>query len=169
MSSMTPRERRAERKARGGSMVDMNLVSLIDVFTILIFFLLSSATGVETLVSPKAVKLPLANADQAPKETVLLVISGDEILAGGRRVALVSDVMKADDDLIPALKEELDVLATRKAVKAENRDKEAKNGQAVTIMADKEIPYRLLRKVMVTCSRANFSDVSFAVRRRIEA
>ena len=37
---LTPLQRRAERKARDHDMVDMNLVSLIDVFTILIFFLL---------------------------------------------------------------------------------------------------------------------------------
>jgi len=41
--------------------------------------------------------------------------------------------------------------------------------KAVTIMGDKQIPYRLLRKVMVTCARANFSDVSFAVLRKNEA
>ena len=57
---LTPRQRRAEHKGRNQTMVDMNLVSLIDVFTILIFFLLSSAAGVETLVSPKAVNLPAA-------------------------------------------------------------------------------------------------------------
>jgi len=36
-------------------------------------------------------------------------------------------------------------------------------------MGDKEIPYRLLRKIMVTSARANFSDVSFAVRQRDES
>jgi biopolymer transport protein TolR len=87
MAVMTPRERRTERKNRGGAALDMNLVSLIDVFTILIFFLLSSATGVETLVSPKAVDLPLANAETAPRQTVLLVVSGDDILVEGRRGA----------------------------------------------------------------------------------
>ena len=43
----TPLQRRAERRARNQNMVDMNLVSLIDVFTILIFFLLSNSGGVE--------------------------------------------------------------------------------------------------------------------------
>ncbi len=165
MSTMTPRERRSEHRKRNGTMVDMNLVSLIDVFTILIFFLLSSATGVETLVSPKAVNLPLANAEKAPKQTVLLVVSGDDILVEGRRVATVAQVMATADDLIPALKAELDVLGTRKAVRAENQA----DMQAVTIMADKQMPYALLRKVMFTCARANFSDVSFAVRKRIDA
>lgn len=159
---MTPRERRAMRNARSDTQVDMNLVSLIDVFTILIFFLLSSAAGVETLVSPKAVKLPAANVEQAPKETVVLVVSAEDILAEGRRVATVPEVLASKDDVIPGLKAELDVLATRKVVRAENKS----DTQAVTIMADKDIPYQLLRKVMVTCARANFADVSFAVRRK---
>ena len=162
MATMTARERRTEHRGRSGATMDMNLVSLIDVFTILIFFLLSSAAGVETLVSPKAVNLPLAMAEKAPKQTVLLVVAGDDILVDGRRIASVAQVMAAPDDVIPALKAELDVLATRQAVRAENKADQ----QAVTIMADKQMPYSLLRKVMVTCARANFADVSFAVRRR---
>jgi len=166
MASLSPRERRAAHKARSDTQMDMNLVSLIDVFTILIFFLLSSASGVETLVSPKAVHLPAANVEQAPKETVVLVVAGDEILADGRVVATVKQVMATPDDLIPGLKAELDVLATRQAVRTENKDKIESDGQAVTIMADKDIPYQLLKKLMVTCAKANFSDVSLAVRRR---
>ena len=71
MAQLTPRERRSEHRARNGNMVDMNLVSLIDVFTILIFFLLSSAAGVEILVSPKAVNLPVAHAEKSPEATVV--------------------------------------------------------------------------------------------------
>ena len=87
------RQRRAEHKGRNKTMVDMNLVSLIDVFTILIFFLLSNSGGVETLPSPKAVKLPESFAEKAPRETVIVVVSGTEILVGGRRIASVADVL----------------------------------------------------------------------------
>jgi biopolymer transport protein ExbD len=169
MATLTPLEKRAQRKARNNTAMDMNLVALIDVFTILIFFLLSSASGVESLISPKAVALPLANSNQQPKDTVVLVVAGDEILAAGRRVALVSEAMAASDDLIPGLKAELDLLAARPVVRAENRDRISSDGHAVTIMADKNIPYQLLRKVMATCARAGFSDVSFAVRQRMDA
>src|SRR3954467_15954073 len=112
MATLTPLPKRAERKNRNQTMGDMTLVSLIDVFTILIFFLLSSASGVETLFSPKAVKLPAANVEQAPKESVVLVVAGDDILADGRVVASVKQVMAGSDDLVPGLKAELDVLAT---------------------------------------------------------
>ncbi len=169
MAQLTPRQRRSEHRARGGSMVDMNLVSLIDVFTILIFFLLSSATGVETLISPKAVDLPLAHAEKPPADTVVLVVSADEILAAGRRIATVSQVMALPDDLIPALSAELAVLGQRQALRSDHRARQATQGQAVTILADKQMPYTLLRKVMVTCARANFHDVSFAVRKRLDA
>ena len=158
---LTPRQRRAEHKGRNQSMVDMNLVSLIDVFTILIFFLLSNTGGVETLPSPKAVKLPESVAEQAPRETVLVVVSGTEILVGGRKVASVAEVMKTDGDLIEPLKAELELQAGRQVIRAEN----AADAKRLTIMGDKDIPYRLLRKIMFTGARANFADVSFAVRR----
>ena len=162
---LTPLQKRAERKSRNQTMVDMNLVSLIDVFTILIFFLLSNSGGVEVLPSPKAVQLPESISEQAPKETVVVVVSASEILVDGRKVANVSDVLALEGDLIEPLKAELDLLQqNRQVIRKEN---EATSKQ-LTIMGDKDIPYRLLRKVMVTSARANFTDVSFAVRQRFE-
>jgi len=162
---LTPLQRRAERHDRNKSLVDLNLVSLIDVFTILIFFLLSNAGGIETLPSHKAVQLPQSNADKEPRETIVVVVSGADILVEGRKVASVKDVMDAPGDLIAPLKAELDVQANRQAVREETKAQ----AKAITIMGDKDIPYQLLRKVMVTCARANFSDVAFAVRRKGEA
>ena len=163
--NMTPRERRAERRSRNQNMVDMNLVSLIDVFTILIFFLLSNSGGVETLPSPKAVKLPESVAQTQPRDTIVIVVSGTEIIVDGRKVAMVADVIDAPDDMIEGLKAELDLQANRQVIRKENETK----GKTLTIMGDKDIPYRLLRKIMYTSARANFSDVSFAVRQRFES
>ena len=163
--TMTPRERRAERRSRNQSMVDMNLVSLIDVFTILIFFLLSNSGGVEILPSPKAVQLPESVSEKAPRENLIVVVSGSEILVDGRKIANVADVLAMEGDLIAPLKAELDLQANRQVIRKEN---EAQSKQ-LTIMGDKDIPYRLLRKIMVTSARSNFSDVSFAVRQRLES
>lgn len=161
MAAMTATEKRARRRAKNGAHMDMNLVALIDVFTILIFFLLSSS-GVETLISPKAVDLPIASAEKEPAATVLLVVAGDDILVEGRRVAGVAEISAATADSIPALEAELKLLGQRSAVLAANQSEQ----QAVTIMADRQMPYSLLRKLMVSCARANFADVSFAVRKR---
>ena len=163
---LSPLQKRAERRERNQSHIDMNLVALIDIFTILIFFLLSSATGVEILPSPKAVKLPQSTAETAPRETIVVVVNADEIVVDGRSIASVKDVMAGQDDLIAPLKAELDLLRTnRKVIREEN---EALS-KAVTIMGDKDIPYRLLRKVMYTAARADFTDVSFAVIQKYEA
>jgi biopolymer transport protein TolR len=162
--TLTPIQKRAARKARNNHSLDMNLVALIDIFTILIFFLLSSATEVETLPSFRAVKLPESTAETQPKETIVVLVSGTEIVVDGRKVADVADVMKAGDDVIPALKAELELLSKRQVIREKNQALKA----AVTIMGDKDISYRLLRKVMVTSARANFTEVSFAVRQKAD-
>jgi biopolymer transport protein ExbD len=163
---LTPRQKRAERRNRHQSMVDMNLVSLIDVFTILIFFLLSNVGGVDTLPSTKSVQLPESVAEASPRENVVVIVSATEILVEGRTVARVDDVLASADDVIAPLQSELQLLQTnRQVVRAENEA----SAKRLTIMGDKEIPYRLLRKIMVTSARANFSDVSFAVRQKAES
>lgn len=155
---VSPRARRAERRDRNKTMVDLNLVSLIDIFTILIFFLLANASDVEILPNTKAVKLPESTAEQAPKETVVVIVSRDDIVVQGRRVASVADALRADDVIQP-LKAELDYHAGRTLIK----DAKGSVGKDITIMGDKDIPFRLLKKVMVTCARANYGNIAFAV------
>jgi biopolymer transport protein ExbD len=156
---LSPLQKRAERLTRNKSLVDLNLVSLIDIFTILIFFLLANASEVEVLPSTKAVRLPESTAEKSPKETVVVVVSNQDILVQGRKVISVPDALNTSGDLIEPLRAELDYHAGRQLIR---KEKETKN-KAVTIMGDKEIPYRLLRKIMVTCARANYGDLSFAV------
>jgi biopolymer transport protein ExbD len=153
---------RAARRTRNTSSVDLNLVSLIDIFTILIFFLLINTGVADILPTSKAIKLPESTAEKLPRETVVVMVSQNDIVVEGRKVASVADVMQTEADVIPSLKAELDVLAGRQVIRAEN----AAQKKAITIMGDKEIPYRLLRKVMVTCARADYTDVAFAVQKK---
>ena len=155
-------QKRAARRNRNTSTVDLNLVSLIDIFTILIFFLLINTGVADVLPNSKSIKLPESTAEKLPRETVVVLVSQNDIIVEGRKVAAVSDVIDAEADVIPSLKAELDVLASRQVIRAENEASK----RAITIMGDKEIPYRLLRKVMVTCARADFTDVSFAVQKK---
>jgi biopolymer transport protein ExbD len=156
----SPLIKRAERRARNKSMVDLNLVSLIDIFTILIFFLLANISDVEILPSTKAVKLPESTSTKSPKETVVVIVSDQDITVQGQRVASTPEVMDMSGEVIAPLKEELEHLASRQLIDQQTQGAAKK---VVTIMGDKEIPYRLLRKVMVTCAQANYSEVSFAV------
>ena len=119
MKPLTPLQKRNERRNRNQSMVDMNLVSLIDVFTILIFFLMSNV-GVETISSTRAVQLPESMSQKPPKETVMVVVTGTEILVGGKVVAAVKDALTVEGDLIQPLKAELDIEASREVILKEN-------------------------------------------------
>lgn len=165
MSKLTGIQKRAERKERNKTSLDMNLVSLIDIFTILLFFLMSSAAGVEILHTSKAVKLPQSHADKLPRETLVIVVAGQDILVDGRKVTTVDEALATQGDEIAPLKAELALHASKQVVRDENKAQ----GKAVTIMGDKDIPYRLLRKVMATAARADYSDVAFAVVKKVKA
>ncbi len=158
---LTPLQKRSARMARNQSGLDMNLVALIDIFTILIFFLMSS-TGIETLTNAAAVKLPQSTAEKAPRQTIVVAVTDTDIMVDGRRVAGVAEVNAQQGDLIAGLKAELDLLASRQVL-GEDKDGSSK---AVTILGDKSIPYSLLRKVMYTSARANFVEIAFAVQRK---
>lgn len=154
-------ERHHQRNKRG---VQISLVSMMDIFTILVFFLLVSSTNVQTLPSTKALTLPKSTAEQLPKENIVIVVNGQDVVVQGRKVASVADVLASTEPSIASLKSELDYLASRATTPA------GPDGQrSITIMGDKAIPYQLLKKIMMTCTLANYGNISLAVNRKTEA
>jgi len=138
----------------------LNLVSLMDIFTILVFFLLVNSSDVETLPNAKDLQLPESIAENKAKETVVILIGEEDIIVQGTPVAKVADVMKIKGNDIPALREALKSQNDR-VLKREAQEDIA--GREVTIMGDKEIPYRLLKKVMATCTQSDYGKISLAV------
>jgi biopolymer transport protein ExbD len=147
---------------RSRTLAELNMISLMDIFTILVFFLLVNSSDVEILPSVKSVKLPESVAEKSPKQTVVIVVNDRDILVQGRKVASVNEIYRSDGEFIAPLKSELDYQASRTAVAA----KTGAAGHAITIMGDKEIPYRLLKKIMVTCVRAKYDNISLAVMKK---
>ena len=141
----------------------LNLVSLMDIFTILVFFLLVNSSDVETLPNTKDLQLPESIADQKAKETVVILIGETDIIVQGTPVAKIADVMKIKGNDIPALREAL-VSQNDRVLRRESQEDIA--GREVTIMGDKEIPYRLLKKVMATCTASDYGQISLAVLQR---
>ena len=150
-------ERRHERSRKSGGA--LNLVSLMDIFTILVFFLLVNSTDVEVLPNAKDVQLPESIAEEKAKESVVILIGDEDILVQGAVVASVADVMKLDGNEIPALRQAL-LSQNDRSLRRETDDIA---GREVTIMGDKDIPYRLLKKVMATCSASDYGRISLAV------
>ncbi len=150
-------ERRHERGKKG---VALNLVALMDIFTILVFFLLVNSSDVETLPNAKDIQLPQSIAEQKAKESVVILISEEDILVQGSPVAKVADVLKLKGNDIPQLRQAL-LSQTDRVMRRESQDDIA--DREVTIMGDKDIPYRLLKKVMATCTMADYGRISLAV------
>ena len=150
-------ERRHERGKRGGA---LNLVSLMDIFTILVFFLLVNSTDVEVLPNVKDVQLPESIAEEKAKQTTVILIGDADILVQGVAVARVADVIQQPGNDIPALRQALLSLNDRE-LRQETRADIA--GREVTIMGDKDISYRLLKKVMATCTGSDYGRISLAV------
>jgi biopolymer transport protein ExbD len=155
------RARRMEKHhARNAKSSALNLVSLMDIFTILVFFLLVNSSDVETLPNAKDVQLPESIAEQKAKETVVILIGETDILVQGSPVAKVADVLNLKGNDIAPLREALKSQNDR-VLRREAKDDIA--GREVTIMGDKEIPYSVLKKVMATCTAADYGQISLAV------
>ncbi|MDH3511398.1 MAG: biopolymer transporter ExbD [Gammaproteobacteria bacterium] len=159
-------KRMARRNKKGKRTVALNLVSLMDIFTILVFFLLVNSQQVEVLPNAKDLELPESVAKQKSRETVVIMVTDEQILVQGRVVANVADVIRQDELVITGLKTALqnqtDRVLRRDAV-ADIADRE------VTIMGDKALPYRLLKRVMATCTAADYGQISLAVLQRAPA
>ncbi|MGX5173754.1 ExbD/TolR family protein [Aliikangiella sp. IMCC44653] len=152
---------RMERHHKRFGTSSLNLVSLMDIFTILVFFLLVNSSSVEQLPSSKAVKLPESTAQQLPKETVIVLVNNEQILVQGRVIANVEQVLKSDQVVIQALLKEMQFQAKQSWTGAALEE-----GLEVTVMGDKEIPYKLLKKILATLSQANYTNISMAVMKR---
>ena len=138
----------------------LNLVSLMDIFTILVFFLLVNSSDVQTLPNAKDMKLPESIAEKKPEETVTILIGRTNILVQGTPVANIADVMATKGNDIPELREAL-LSQNDRVLRREAKDDIA--GREVTILGDKDIPYRLLKKVMATCTDSDYGQISLAV------
>lgn len=159
-SKLSRRARRMDRHNKQGKKPALNLVSLMDIFTILVFFLLVSSSNVQQLPSKKDIKLPVSVATKTPKETIVISITRTSILVQGRSIGNINDIMSDPADLIPGLEQELNFQASNTGITITAED-QAK-GKAVTILGDENISYDLLRKILATCREANYTQVAFA-------
>ena len=153
--------RRIKRMGRNRTKISkMNLTSLMDVFTILVFFLLVNSGSVEILDSPKEVSLPESRVETKPRETVVIFISPTEVLVQGQLVALVDEILEDKTSV-------LDPIAARLAELKENvigtNTLTVANSQEVTILADKSVPFVVIMTIMSTCTGEGFENVSLAV------
>jgi len=157
MMTMSRRARRMERNHKRHKQAAINLVSLMDIFTILVFFLLVSSSNVQQLPNSKDITLPTSVAEKSPKETLVIAITQDSIIVQGNKVSNINDVLISKEILIPGLEQELKFQSSKSSAALTSR-----KSLSVTIMGDESIPYQLLRKILATCRQSNYTNIAFA-------
>ncbi len=151
---------RMDRRHRRSKMVSkLNLVSLMDIFTILVFFLLTNSDEVETLQRNNDIKLPETVSDQKPDTTLTVTLTDQAILVNTRLVARLKDI-EGESGNIAGLENELKYQAERAGPLTAAQ--EARGGRAVTILGDANSQYTVIKRILNTCVSAGYVNTSLA-------
>ena len=150
--------RHAHKGSHGGN--HMVLVPFIDMMTILVVFLLVHTSDTEILPNTKNITIPLSISETKPRPTVVVMVTKDTMFVNGRAIAKIDDVMSSEQPVIEPLKAALREQADRILVEAAREDIVERE---VTIMGDKTVPFRVLKRIMATCTDADYGKVSLAV------
>lgn len=154
---MSRRAKRMQRSHKRHKTPPLNLVSLMDIFTILVFFLLVSSSNSYQLPATKDLKLPTSKSSNVPEETLIIAITRDEILLSGERIESISSALANESLSIASLKSQLELIG--------KNQKDAGN-KKITIMSDENVPYAVIRKVLSTCQESKYTRIAFAAQQK---
>lgn len=164
----SPRARRIRRHhRRTRNQGKLNLVSLMDIFTILVFFLMVNSSADNQLISDNPeIVLPESTSQQAPDDAPTLVVTGHNVFLNGQLIITRAALDATETAAVPPLTEALSALEVpgrSDSGSLPNDDTDAVPGWPVNILADQELPYEVLRKLMAACTEAGYSAISLAV------
>ncbi|HVN41962.1 MAG TPA: biopolymer transporter ExbD [Steroidobacteraceae bacterium] len=140
----------------GGGHGPLPLVPMIDMLTILVVYLLVHAADMEILPNSKNISIPQSISEQKPREATVIMVTRDQLYVNGQVVLSVADLQAAPDNVVEPLREALGRQAAGLLPGSEAH-------REVTVMAEKSLPYSVLRKIIASSSAADYSKVSLAV------
>ena len=151
---------RSKRKVSG-----LNLTPLMDVFTILVFFLLFHSGGGDIMETPKQIKLPDSVVETKPRETIVIMVSPEVVVVQGEAVVNTPELLDDSVRMVAGITERLEQLE-RNIIGIST--KTVATSKEVTILADKTIPFKVLKKIMSTCTGSGYGRISLAVIQKAE-
>jgi hypothetical protein len=131
-------------------LVTISLTSLMDVFTILVFFLLVNSGTSELIQSPRQMVLPESVVEVKPRETVVIHVNPEEVIVQGEPVVRVADILASDGGDIVPIMERLAQLQDRVI-----------GARTQSVSQSKE--------VMSTCTAQVYEHISLAVVQKLSA
>ena len=151
---------RLKRRKRHRGASHFALVPFIDMMTILVVFLLAHTAEVDILPNTKNISIPQSLSERKPNAAIVVMVTTDSVYVDGKLVGSIAEIMANSGNVFEPLKAAL-VAQNELALGGAQRTEIAK--REVTIMGDKSTPYSVLKKIMLTCSDAEYGKVSFAV------
>lgn len=148
----------AHHHLRRATEVELNLIPLIDIMSVMVAFLLVYSTEVEVVQNGKGVAIPQSIVQDKPRESIVVTITRDELLVQGEFVASVSEIRAADSPLI----DPLSAVLSRPMLLGGDASEELA-AREITLIADKSLPYDIVKRVMSTCTDGGYGRISLAV------
>jgi biopolymer transport protein ExbD len=158
--SMSNRARRMlQHQMRHRADAELNLIPMIDILSVMVSFLLVYSTNVEVVQNTKAIEIPQSIAEQQPRTTVVVMLTKEELYVQGEPIATMDEIRTTDGDIIAPLREAL----KRPTLVGQEVTEQDLAQREITVMGDKALPYDVLKKVMRTCTDADYGRISLAV------
>jgi len=152
-------KRMLQHQLRHSAEGQLNLIPMIDILTVMVSFLLVYSTNVEVVQNSKAIEIPQSIAEQQPRVTVVVMLTKDELFVQGEPITTVKEIRAADGNIIAPLRAAL----KRPTLVGQGTTEQDLANREITVMGDKSLPYDVLKKVMATCTDADYGRISLAV------
>lgn len=135
----------------------INLIPMMDVLCVLVFFLLFHSFN--STLPDAQIALPASVVETRPRETVAIVVSPEVVMVQGEAVLSTPKLLDDSIGIVYEVKERLEQL--RNII--ETSTETAAESKEVTLLADKTIPFKVLKKIMSTCTASGYDKLSLAV------
>ena len=148
-----------EHQLRNRADGQLNLIPMIDILTVMVSFLLVYSTNVEVVQNSKGIEIPQSISENQPRTTVVVMLTKDDLFVQGERIASVAEVQASPGDIIEPLRAAL----KRPTLVGQQITAQDLAQREITVMGDKSLPYDVIKKVMRTCTDADYGRISLAV------
>ena len=152
------RMKRMERNNRKGEGLGLNLIPMMDVLTVLVLFLLFHSFNGE--MAEQRIELPDSVVETRPRETLAIVVNPEAVMIHGAPVVRTSELYEDRIGMVVQIKERLEELEREVGITAPE-------SKEITLLADKTIPFKVLKKIMSTCTASGYGRISLAVVQKV--
>jgi biopolymer transport protein ExbD len=161
--ALAPSKRRLAR-GKTPNLLVLNITSMLDMFTILILFLLKSYSAEGMIITiPADLFLPDSTTQTSPRPGLVVELSQNHIVVDGEVIPVdLAQIEASEEILIPELFSHLITKARQYEEIASINPAASFTGQMI-LEGDREVPFRLLKKILYTCGQAGFINQSLAV------